>query len=53
MHSPEHYRALAEKYAADALRARDPDTRASLLDLASEALKLAEQAAATQGRRAE
>jgi hypothetical protein len=53
MHSPEHYRAVAEKYAAEALRTRDPNVRASLLELASEALKLADQAAAAQRRRTE
>jgi hypothetical protein len=48
MRSPEHYRSLADRYAADALRASDPHVRASLLDMASEALKLADQAAAVQ-----
>ena len=46
MHSPAYYREMAEKYAADALRATDPEARAALLDMADNALKLAEQAAA-------
>ena len=43
---------MAEKYAADALRASDPNMRASLLELAAQALKLAEGAAAARAPKA-
>jgi hypothetical protein len=48
MYTPGYYHEMAERYAAEAMRAKDPQIRASLVEMAQYALQLAEQAAASQ-----
>jgi hypothetical protein len=51
MHTPQHYREMAERYAAQAMRASDPEVRAMLTDMVRYTLSLAEQAAAEEAEK--
>jgi hypothetical protein len=51
MHTPQHYREMAERYAAQAMRTTDPEVRAMLTDMVQYTLGLAEQAAAEEAEK--